>query len=91
MGEQHPDLFGGETAIAREAKDHAHAAPVGSGPAGETCGTCANFRRLDYFTSRKKSYFKCKLVLSTHGPGTDIRKRDAACREWDECPAQREG
>lgn len=56
-------------------KGGAHRA--GSGPAGETCGTCANAARFG-------RYAKCKLVRGrwTNGPGTDIRLRWPACSGW---------
>jgi len=44
---------------------------------GETCGSCANFRRHG-------KYFKCGLVLLTGGPGTDIRSGWPACERWEE-------
>lgn len=58
-----------------------HAARPGTGPAGETCGTCR------HYTVRQmaKTYRKCGLMRAawTGGPGTDIRKRDPACSLWD--------
>jgi hypothetical protein len=58
-----------------------HAAPVGSGPAGETCGSCKHLFRK----SLSKTYLKCALVRShwTGGGGTDIKARDAACSKWE--------
>lgn len=58
-----------------------HAAPPGTGPAGKTCGDC---KHCDY-VKRSKRYFKCGLLRHawTNGPGTDIRKRDAACRYFE--------
>lgn len=57
------------------------AAPVGSGPAGETCKTCRHFTRLEY---RSGTFLKCGLMEKhwTHGPATDIRAGWPACREW---------
>lgn len=50
------------------------------GPEGETCGTCSN---LDYHETRPgRRFYKCKLVLQTHGPATDVRKSDPACERW---------
>jgi hypothetical protein len=61
-------------------KQHGHAAVPGTGPAGETCGTCANLARKEL----SKTYFKCGLMQRywTGGLGTDVRVRDAACRRW---------
>lgn len=53
--------------------------PIGSGPAGETCGTCAHKTRVHY---HDKCYLKCDLVEWTHGAGTDIRAKWPACRAW---------
>lgn len=58
-----------------------HAARPGTGPKGETCGSCAHYtlRRLS------KTYRKCALTKATWtgGPGSDIRARDPACSMWD--------
>jgi len=57
-----------------------HAGPPGSGPKGETCGTCAHLARIQH----AKSYLKCGLCQKnwTGGPGTDVRAKDAACWKW---------
>lgn len=88
------DLFGNEVAVSEFARTHAdvrrerarkysrprgHAAPPGSGPQGETCGSCANCYRT---STGSKAFHKCKLVKPTHGPATDVRKRDLACSRW---------
>jgi hypothetical protein len=61
--------------------DRAHPYPPGSGPPGQTCGTCAKLctRRFS------KTYFKCRVLMKfwTAGPGTDIRKKDPACLCWE--------
>jgi len=66
----------------RPRTDRAHAAPVGSGPAGRTCGECGYRDRVEY---HDKVYQKCHLMMElwTHGPGSDIRCKDAAC--WCFC------
>lgn len=58
-----------------------HAAPPGTGPAGETCGSCANLCRK----RMSKVYLKCWLTekLWTGGGGTDVRARDPACSKWE--------
>lgn len=60
----------------------AMAAPEGSGPAGETCGTCRHCTRVGH---HDYTYFKCGLMQAywTHGAGSDIRKKWAACREFE--------
>ncbi len=50
------------------------------GPAGETCGTCGH-RRVNRWTAR--SFQKCDLVKSTHGPATDTRCKWPACSRWE--------
>lgn len=54
----------------------------GTGPKGETCGTCLH---LDG-QSRGRTFYKCGLMRKdwTHGRGTDILKRSPACRFWEE-------
>lgn len=62
-----------------------HAAPAGSGPEGKTCGDCAHYTRVEY---HNKTYRKCGKVRAhwTHGPGTDIRRKDPACRYFEPRP-----
>lgn len=57
---------------------------VGSGPAGETCGTCVYCVQSP--TARRPSTLKCSVVQDwwTHGAGTDIRARWAACSHWEQ-------
>lgn len=49
----------------------------GTGPAGETCGSCA------HIIGRR--YKKCSLNQArwTHGRGTDILARSPACKYWE--------
>jgi len=53
----------------------------GSGPAGETCGSCVHCVRVQ---GGHKRYPKCKLAegIWTHGPGSDIRTKSPACEMW---------
>lgn len=57
-------------------------APIGSGPEGETCGTCRHKSSQGGTAGR---YLKCGLLEEhwTRGPGTDIRAWWAACRYWE--------
>lgn len=50
----------------------------GTGPAGQTCGTCQHIARFE-------KYRKCALTRAawTSGPRTDIRSRWAACSKWN--------
>jgi hypothetical protein len=59
-----------------------HAAPIGTGPAGETCGGCRHAHRME---GSSKHWIKCELMRAiwTGGTATDIRAGDAACRQWE--------
>lgn len=76
-------LFGWEEPMkpqkAKRGQPKGNAAPIGSGPAGETCGSCKNAYCFEY----AKRYWKCRLVKPTGGPGTDIRLKWAACARWE--------
>lgn len=69
---------------ARAGKRRGHAGAPGGGPAGETCGSCRHV-----LTSRSRSgktFVKCGLMRAhwTHGGGSDVRRKDAACLHWKE-------
>ena len=57
--------------------------PPGSGPAGETCKTCAHCCRR--VSGSGKVFLKCavKMSLWTSGAGTDIKAKSPACQLWD--------
>lgn len=50
----------------------------GTGPEGETCGSCKHIARF-------RKYRKCSLARAvwTGGPGSDILARAAACSKWE--------
>lgn len=75
-------LFGDELPDVdpRASNDFAHPARPGTGPAGKACRDCAHLRKRE----ASRAYYKCGLVKPTHGPGTDIRLRDAACMFFDD-------
>lgn len=55
-----------------------YAAPPGTGPKGETCGSCKHiFREL--------RYRKCEARRGawSHSRGTDILAGSPACRQWE--------
>jgi hypothetical protein len=58
-----------------------YAAMPGTGPVGETCGTCAHCVTRD---RTKKTYWKCLLRVATWtcGRATDIVRRSPACHRW---------
>lgn len=88
------DLFGNEVSVKfgdgvpKKNRDtpKGNAAPIGSGPAGETCKTC----RHSYCFTYAKRYWKCDLVKPTSGAGTDIRLKWAACSRWERKPEKKE-
>jgi hypothetical protein len=65
----------------RLSRKKGHAMPPGTGPAGETCGSCRHLYRNDM----SKTYLKCELMRAiwTGSYGTDVRARDAACKRWE--------
>lgn len=67
--------------LSTRTKKHGHAAPIGTGPEGETCGSCEHLCR----NRLARTYFKCWLRSATWtgGYGTDVRVRDAACAKWE--------
>src|SRR5690242_12154663 len=70
-------------------KKTGHYAKPGTGPVGETCGTCRHAvgKKLS-----SKSVYKCGLARSiwTSGPGSDIRLKDAACGGWRAIEAEQQ-
>jgi hypothetical protein len=86
------DLFVLSESALRHAKEwreahprqRGHAAPPGTGPAGETCRTCKWLRKVN---GGRRVYSKCGLGRISAGPGTDIRLKDPACRHWERTDA----
>jgi len=80
-------IFGGDVERPRQygkrfaGAPHGHAAPPGSGPPGETCGTCANcrIRRI-----HEHNVYKCAITEShwTKDRETDVLKSSPACARW---------
>jgi len=58
-----------------------YAAVPGTGPIGQTCGTCRFLHRNAEYSN---THFKCRLLYKqwTKGPGTDIVKKSPACSKW---------
>ena len=84
------DMFGNEVTVEEarhllkakaKPQKRGYAAPPGSGPVGETCRSCVNYRSIN---GGSKTFPKCNLMRDTwtHGYGTDILARAPACREW---------
>src|SRR3990167_6921403 len=45
---------------------------------GESCGSCANAHKKQI----NRTFWKCKIMKNTNGPGTDIRLKWPACQRW---------
>ncbi len=79
------DLFGNDVPdvdpALRRKTDRRHPDRPGTGPVGETCGSCGHRVLIHY---HNKTYNKCGVLrgLWTHGPGTDLRRKDVACSHW---------
>jgi hypothetical protein len=58
-----------------------YAARPGTGPEGETCGSCKHI----FHNRLAKTYLKCSLMRGkwTGGGGTDIKSRAPACSKWE--------
>jgi hypothetical protein len=59
----------------------------GTGPEGETCGSC-----LHIFRNRlSRTYLKCSKNKSnwTGGPASDILSRSPACKFWEAQPPEK--
>lgn len=67
-------------ATRKEPMPKGYAATPGTGPAGETCGSCAHHA----IVTHAKRYHKCGLMrqIWTGGKGTDILVRSPACAQW---------
>ncbi len=61
-------------------KPRGYIAPPGSGPAGETCGSCQHIVRAN-----SGRYRKCALAERawSHGRSTDVLARSPACSRWE--------
>lgn len=68
-------------AKARQFKKGMYADWPGTGPAGETCGSCKHLHRRQF----SKTCLKCELTRAwwTGGSGTDIKSRSPACSKWE--------
>lgn len=77
-----PDLFG-HVAPERPITygTHGYARQPGSGPTGETCGTCEHYLRVHRGAG---VYLKCALMEPswTRGRASDIKKKAPACSMW---------
>lgn len=60
-------------------KPRGYVMPPGTGPSGETCGSCK------HMAGRGGRFRKCRLTeaIWTHGPRTDVLARSPACSKWE--------
>lgn len=65
-------------------KPRGYVAPPGTGPVGETCGSCKHVVRC-VNGNRNKSWLKCLLNEGrwTNGRGSDVLAGSPACSEWE--------
>lgn len=63
------------------AKPNGYAAPPGSGPADQTCGTCAHCRQR---TVHSRHFYKCALAMHawSRERSTDILLKSPACSRF---------
>ncbi|UYW28221.1 hypothetical protein OKC48_06790 [Methylorubrum extorquens] len=74
------DLFGAPPAKPRGTQAAGYAWTPGTGPAGETCGSCASLAKVRLAST----YNKCAFVRAawTGGKATDVLLRSPACLKW---------
>jgi len=66
-------------------KKRGYAWPPGTGPSGETCGSCRHIIRV------QSRFPKCNLTKWTNGAATDILVRSPACKFWEAKDQDTEG
>lgn len=74
-------LSGGLTPTLRTIRHKPWWMLLGKGPDDATCGDCV------HLTRKGGKYFKCGKAKITRGPGSDIRKKDEACRLFEQVKA----
>lgn len=62
-----------------QTKRKGYAGMPGTGPEGETCGSCAY---CHFVQPNIKRFYKYRLTPLTRGPASDIKKRSPACSRW---------
>jgi hypothetical protein len=76
------NIFGEKIILERKTPTpKGYPARPGTGPSGETCGSCNNL----YRKRMSKTYPKCLLLKHcwTGGAGSDVRVRSPACSFWE--------
>lgn len=79
--------MGGDTVVVPKRGKHyvqprGYAAKPGTGPAGETCGSC---KHSEHGGTGSRSFPKCALTRACHTSSrrTDILMRAPACEKWE--------
>lgn len=80
------DLFGSDKPPKRGkhyTQPKGYAGKPGTGPEGETCGSCKHCDRQTNYSGNKR-WIKCELARAkwTGGRGSDILARAPACDKW---------
>lgn len=78
------DLFGVEIPDVSLPIKGGYAKQPGSGPVGETCGSCEHYTHA--YVRSGRHFRKCGLMEAhwTHGPGSDIKMKSPACSMWEQ-------
>ncbi len=87
---QQETLFGGTEPARNLSGPHyaapgGHAARPGTGPSGETCGSCGHcVFRSKQGSSKTRNFYKCELMAQrwTYGRDSDVLKTSPACSRW---------
>ncbi len=78
------DLFNKEIIVRGKhyVEPKGYIAPPGTGPDGETCGSCDHYTRVQ---GGARAHPKCGLNEArwTHGRASDILKSAPACNKWN--------
>jgi hypothetical protein len=76
----HPPLMTLPPGVADRWNDGRHAARPGSGPPGETCGSCHHL----LLSGSRGQFRKCGKMRGTgsRSARSDVRKEDLACVVW---------
>jgi hypothetical protein len=76
-----PKSFADPRSGTKRSRRRGHAMPPGSGPAEQKCGGCAHIVSVP---GGARDFSKCQLASArwTHGPGSDIRRKDPSCSLW---------
>jgi hypothetical protein len=72
----HPEIFARPPS---QKRDRAHPYPPGSGPAGQSCGTCIKCVKRQF----ANNHYKCRVMMRFWADGTDVRLKDPACKSWE--------